>query len=329
MKQLTTLLAVAIAMVVTGLSHTPAQAVDLRMISAWDERYLPVEIMAEEFIDEVNAKSDGQINITRSGPEVVSALEQLQPVGSGAFDLLFGHGGYHAGTTGIALALDTIAPDPDKRREAGVWDFVDQHYREQHNLKLIALPVAGSQGYQIFLREPLSGNGLEGRKIRGTTVYHNLIQQLGGSPVVLGGPEIYSALDKGVVDGAAWAMLGGVNFKWYEVAPYIARPTFGVSTHILFMNLDAWNELSASQQQLLLEEGRQLEHDAIKTFNKVIEEEVATLKSHGVEETRFSQPAEQIQKYWNDGVWDVAMKAPTAADAKAMRELALEAGLTK
>lgn len=317
------------ALIFASAPFTTAQATDFRMLSSWDNRYLPVELMAGAYIEKVRVASNGAINISRVGPEVVNAVEQLQPASAGIFQFLFTHGGYHSGTTGIALALDAIAMDPTKRRESGVWEFVDQHYQKGQNLKLLAIPVAGSEGYQLFLRDPIGEDGLSGRKIRGTALYHKLISELGGSPVVVGAPEIYSSLQKGVIDGAAWAMLGGSNFKWYEVAPYVARPTFGVSSHLIFINLDAWKGLSPEHQQLLLDEGRQLEDTTIALFDKAIAAEMELLKNNGAKITDFKVGKERVEELWNSGVWQVALDGPAGTAAEEFRQLALSKGMTR
>jgi TRAP-type mannitol/chloroaromatic compound transport system substrate-binding protein len=305
----------------------PSHAEELKMISSWDDRYLGTRVIADAFIAEISKATGGKIAIKRSGPEVVPVMQQLQPVSAGVFPLLFSHGGYHAGATGIALALDAVDRDPAKRRESGLWDFVDAHYRK-HNIKVIALPVAGSSGYHYFLRKPVT-DGFKGLKIRGTTLYHRMIASLGGTPVVLPGTEIYTALEKGVVDGAGWALMGGLDYKWYEVAKYVSRPTYGVSTHLILMNRTAWQKLDAATQKIFLDIGRKIETETGIEFDKLIAAEMDELKKRGVQETSLGRSKAEIEKLWSDGVWQVAVSGPAKQDAEAMRKLALEKGLTQ
>src|SRR5436190_767043 len=92
---------------------------------------------------------------------------------------------------------------------------------------------------QIILRQPVGPSGdLQGRKIRGTVTYAGVFNLLGASPVVLAPADIYTSLEKGVVDGAGWPVLGVLDYRWYEVAKYIVRPTFGMLTYPIFMNMD-------------------------------------------------------------------------------------------
>ena len=147
--------------------------------------------------------------------------------------------------------------DPDKRRASGIWDFVDKSYNEI-GPKLIAMPTSGD-GYHMVLKKPIGPRAGSMGQSKGTPVYKALIEHLGGSLVVLPPAEIYSALDKGTVDGAAWPVLGALGFKWYETAGYMMRPRFGDVTHLILMNLGAWNNLSSAQQSALTKVGIDLE----------------------------------------------------------------------
>ena len=72
---------------------------------------------------------------------------------------------------------------------------------------------------------------------------------LGASPVNLPPAEIYPSLEKGVVDGAAWPVIGPLGYRWYEVAKNIMRPSFGVVVHSVFVNLNALEQAVGSAAQ--------------------------------------------------------------------------------
>ena len=82
--------------------------------------------------------SKGELSTSYSGPEVVPTIEQFQPVQSGIFDMLFTIGAYHLGTTAIGAAVDAIDSDPVKRRQHGIFDYVDRHYNKL-GVKVIAI----------------------------------------------------------------------------------------------------------------------------------------------------------------------------------------------
>lgn len=267
--------------------------------------------------------------MTLSGPDAVPPLEQFEPVQAGVFDVLFTHPAYHAGATALPLSIDAIAPDPTKRREAGIIETLDKHY-ETLGLKLIAAPATGSVGFQYVLKEPVDGEpAFAGRKLRGTVSYQPMIEALGGSLVVMGGGEVYSALQTGVVDGAAWGLTGVKDFKWNEVAGYLSRPGFGQVGVMIIMNRDAWNELSAEQQTAIEAAALDLETASIERFDALAVTELADLKELGMKETRFSDAdAEKLEDLWANGVWSIS-EGKAGAEATALREQAKAAGLTR
>ena len=208
----------------TAVIAAPAEADELRMIGAFPEGFVFTEEIAVPFMDAVSEATGGAVTVALTGPDAVPPLEQLEPVQAGVFDLLFTHPAYHAGTTSLGLAIDAVGADPAARREAGIIERLDAHYQDL-GLKLIAAPATGTQGFRYYLKEPIDGEpAFEGRKIRGTVSYHPMIEALGGTGVVMDGGEVYSALQTGVVDGAAWGTTGALDFKWNEVAGYIADP---------------------------------------------------------------------------------------------------------
>lgn len=316
-----------------ALSVLPLPALSklqLRALNAFAPNFVFTREIALPFFDAVRKASAGDVDFKVAGPEVVPFAEQFQPTAAGAFDLLFTHPAYHSGTTAIGLAMDAVAADPEKRRAAGVIDFVDQHYQKL-GLKVLGVVPTGSRGFQYIAKTPLkaASPALAGLKVRGTVSYHPMIKALGGSPVVMGGGEVYSALEKGVIDAAAWGLTGVLDFKWNEVARYYARPGFGQASLYILMNLAAWRNLPADRQKLLADEARALELASVKRFDALAAAEEEDMKKRGMQETRFpAADAARLEELWAQGVWEIA-RAKNGADADAMRKLAVAQGLSR
>ncbi len=318
-----------IVTVALGAPLASSQAAKLKLLTSWNRDNWPTYAVLDQYVKNVGAIGAGKVEISLFGKEVVPPFEQLQPVSAGVFDMLFSHGVYHAGSKGIALVADAIDADVEKRRSSGVWDFIDAYYQKNNNLKLVALSASSSQGYHIFLKEPLSANNdFKGRKIRGTQSYHGVIRLLGGSPVVLPGGQIYSALEKGVVDGAAWPAAGMLSMKHFEVAKYRMRPTFGTSNLGFWVNLDKWKGLSRADQQVLLDAGLKTEREMQGIGDEILAKEDAALDKMGLEYTWLTpENFKRVKATWNTSLWDVANKCCGDA-AEKLRDLARKAGLT-
>ncbi|MEX2453860.1 MAG: TRAP transporter substrate-binding protein DctP [Rhodospirillaceae bacterium] len=319
----------AVAAMISGAAIASASATDLKVLSSWNKDNWPTYAVLEEFEKNVKAIGGGKVNLVISGPEVVPAFEQLQPVSAGVFDILYTHGIYHSGSKGLGFTFDAIGADPEARRKGGLIDYVDQYYQKHNNLKMLGMVANSNSGYHIFLKEPLSANSdFSGRKIRGTLSYHGIIRLLGGSPVVLPGGQIYSGLEKGVIDGAAWPAAGMLSMKHYEVAKYKMRPTFGTTNTGFWVNLAKWKSLSQEDRKILEDAAKKTEIDMLAVGDKILADENAELAKHGVKDTDLTpEMAEKVKMTFQNDMWEIAKKC-CADGSEELRELARKAGLT-
>ena len=320
-KLINGLFAAVVALSVSG----SAEAKDLRILASWDQSYSAVGKVLLPFMDYLESNTTAKLGLTRMGPETVPPFEQLDPVARGLFDMLYTNGAYHFGETAVGMTLDAMKGDTEMLRKAGVWQYVDEQYQKL-GLKLIAV-LYDQNGYHIMLKEPLSDTVLEGLRIRGTPIYHPVIKALGGAPVVLPGSEIYPALERGVVDGAAWPTVGAVAYKWYEVADYMMRPSFGQSAHMVLMNLEVWNSLDETTRTEIVSAARKFELIANTLFDTIGAEEQKTLEAEGMKITTLNaDSAAKLNKAWFTGSLDLAAtKNPVAVEK--VRELAANGGL--
>jgi TRAP-type C4-dicarboxylate transport system substrate-binding protein len=303
------------------------RAADIRLLSSWDKTNPAVGTLAEAFAKDVETATKGDLKFIINGPETVPPFEQLQPVAAGAFQMLFTHAIYHYGTIGSGVGMDAVRGDPESRRKSGMIELLDQHYRKL-GVKVVAVAISATRGYHIVLRAPVNPAGdLQGRKLRGTPSYHQVFSLLGASAVVLPGGEVYTALEKGVVDGAAWPASGVMAMRWHEVAKYMLRPGFGLSHYLMLMNLDAWNRLSDDQRKILGEQGRKMEDTWFREYDRMVQEEEAALIQRWMQVTEMG-PAQKAKVAWAQAQWDLAEKK-SGKDAKDLRELLKRQGLTE
>lgn len=317
-------LAMICAAITTVSLQASAADLNLRLLSSFDARYPGVPLALNPFIEDIEKRSNGNIDVTVSGPEVVNPFEQLAPVSQGAFDILFTVQPYHAGTSSVSLASYALRPLLEEWRSTGVFDFLDKEYA-RHNLKLLAVIANtkdGTGAFQYVLKKPLGDSGdFSGLKLRGNRVYQPMIEFLNGSMVTLPGGEIYSALQRGVVDGAAWPVTGAVDFKWYEVSDHMLRPVFGYSYHFVLANMDKWKSLTDEQRNVLTEAGEAIEKTGTDRLHQRQAEEIAKLKELGMKETHLPpEKAGPAIKRFFEGFWESAAAYKASAEqVKAFR----------
>jgi TRAP-type C4-dicarboxylate transport system substrate-binding protein len=322
-------LVAAAALVIATMSAPVVSATEMRVLSSWDDSQPARRILLRTYLKNVEAASKGDLKFNLSGPETVSPFEQLQPAGSGVFQLLFTHSAYHIGTTPYLIPIDALHGDSKAVLNSGIYDLIDNHYKK-FGLKLVFLVKPKEDtGYQIILRSPIGASGdLQGRKIRGTQTYAGVIGMLHGSPVVLPPGEIYSALEKGVVDGTSWPAIGIMDYKWNEVAKYSMRPKFGSSSYFLLVNLAAWNKLSDSQRAVLTEEGKKIQDYWDPEWVRLIKAEEDALIANGSQFTEVGPELKaKVSAAFEQGLWELAAKTDPKSIAE-LHEFAKKHGLS-
>lgn len=300
--------------------------VSLRLLASVNAPNAAVPELEVPFTKGVIEASKGEIKIQRSGTEVVPPFEQFQPLQAGVFDLLFTVPGYHQAVTGVGTIIDAFKVDTEARREAGLFQWLDDFYKKRYGVRVVAIMPFGR--YQFLLREPLAADGLlTGRKIRSTAAYDGIIRTLGGIPVALPTPETYSAMQKGTIDGAAFVAGIAADFKMHEVAKYMARPLFGNTTVILLANAKKFESLPANLQKVILDEGRKVERRGQSVSETLVRQDTERMQKGGAQTTDFNAAmATKVVQGFNEGVLATAMKT-TPEDVKAYWEFARSKGM--
>lgn len=296
-----------VAGVALALGASTGHAADYRWLNSWDPSQPGVPLLMQPYVKAVEAASKGSIKMNVSGPEAVPAFEQLQPVASGAFQFLFTHGAYHFGASPLLAVIEALGGTTEQRRTSGVIEAVDKHYQKM-GLKLISVPMTIDGGYQIILRKPPTAAGtLQGHKIRGNATYAGVIKMLGGAVVTMPPAEIYTALDKGVIDGFAWTNYGVVEQRVHEPAKHVLRPAFGFGTYAILANLATWNKLTSAEQKIMQDEAVKMEAVWLRESSRLIEAEERTLVSKGLAVAQMGEAQRaQLKRAWSDGLWDLA-----------------------
>jgi len=130
-----------------------------------------------------------------------------------------------------------------------------------------------------------------------------------------------------VIDGAAWPTVGAVAYKWYEVADYMMRPSFGQVSHLVLMNLDTWNGLDDTTRSEIEAAAREFEIEANRLFDDLAAQERETLEAEGMSVTELNEEmAGKLGGAWFSGTMGLAA-SKNAEDAEEIRALATEAGI--
>ncbi|MDD9304174.1 MAG: DctP family TRAP transporter solute-binding subunit [Desulfobacter sp.] len=102
------------------------------------------------------------------------------------------------------------------------------------------------------VRTPEDIKGLKVR-VMNSPAYLDTFKQLGASPVGITFPEIYNALQTGVIDAQENPILTTVLMKFTEVTKYVTRTQHCLTECVIVVSMDYWDSLSPAEQQIFKE----------------------------------------------------------------------------
>lgn len=280
----------------TGGAADAMEPATLRLVAAWPEndKYQNVGLsMLQEQVDEL---SGGQMAIeVVGGPESIAPFDQADAVRSGTIDMAWLSAAYYLPELPEAAVLDYSQLTVEEERESGAWDHLNEIHHERMNAHVLGRGSVGSQ-YSLYTTEPVeSVEDIAGMRVRVSPVYVPFIEALGAEAVTLPPGEIFTALERGVINGFTWPFVGISALQFHEVARYQILPTYWQTDIITLINLDVWEGLSEAQQNVLTEAAIAVEGMTAEAYEELRAEELKILDEAGIEQVEF-QGAE-AEKY--------------------------------
>ena len=233
----------------------------------------PVMISSHDWVNQVNAALPGKLKINYiGGPEVIGRREQWDAAKNGVIDIIFAvFADIQDRAPATASAWLSKCEIPDERG-TGHFAHLDAEMKKL-NLKLLARVQYGN----FFLwvnNNPKKLADLKGLKMRTGSLYDKMMQKLGMVPVTMNSPAVYTALERGVVDGFGWPNIGPRKRGWVKKAKWVIDlPFFGNSNMGAIMNLDKWNALPADVRKTIEDISVKYEPGMVKYYRDAEEAE--------------------------------------------------------
>ena len=222
------------------------------------------------------------------GPEVTAGKEQPAALKRGLIDIILCPT-YYAGIVPEARLLLPANESPDELRKNGGWDLMQEAWLKGMNARILAWGYYGVGKFYLYTgftptANEKTGIDLSGKKIRSTLNYVPLIKAMGGTPVTMAPSEVYTALERGVVDGFVWPEGSVTKYGWHKYVKVRVSPGFFRLGVLTMMNADKFNSLSAEAQNQLSEAGRYMEKESSVVLRKKIDADTRRLMDAGVKE---------------------------------------------
>jgi TRAP-type C4-dicarboxylate transport system substrate-binding protein len=285
-----------------------AQETTLRAVSAFAENTEYVRKL-ESYIKAVNAEGKGSLQITFiGGPKAMPPFEVGNAVRTGVVDIGMSTGAFYTNIMPEADALKLTQLPAAELRKNGAIDLINKIWNEKANMQYLGR-VIDYTPFHLYLTKKIDKPDLSGLKIRVTPVYRDFFQALGATVVQTAPGEVYTALERGVVDGYGWPIQGIFDMKWEEKTKYRVDPGFYSAEVSIIMNLDKWKGLTQAQRNLLTKHAVALEEQAV-TWKKLNDEDTKRQAQVGVQTISFDAAAgkQYYDKAYEVG-WAAAIKA--------------------
>jgi len=265
-----------------------AQAEDtLTAVHAFPETLIYTKSFLE-FVDKVNEAGEGVVQIdVRGGPEAIGMFQQPDAVRDGIVDMVYTPGSFYGGALPEKDALVASNLTAAEARANGGIDLIDQIHQAKMGVKYLGWFDSGVC-YNLWTRNAPefddAGNlKVEGVKLRGNAVYNAFFSDYLGAQVIdLPTTEVYSALERGIVDATGWTQIGLIDLKWNEFLNYRIEPCFFSTDLGVIVNLDKWNSLSPEAQKILQDVAIAHEKDSAEALKAKRDEDFAALEAGGM-----------------------------------------------
>jgi TRAP-type transport system periplasmic protein len=263
-----------------------AQEVTLRAVTAFTEKTTYARPF-ERFIDRVNADGKGVVRINYiGGPKAMPPFEVGNALKGGVVDIANTTGAFYTNLMPEADAWKLAERPMAELRQNGGYDAMAAIYAQKLNAIFLARLVDNNP-FHLYVNKPLAGPDLTGLKLRITPVYRDFFQAMGATVVQTTPGEVYTALERGVVDGYGWPISGVFDLGWNEKTKYRVDPGFYSAEVSVIINRNSWNRLNDAQKGILRKAAEAGEAEAVADFAAENEREIKRQAAAGIETIRF------------------------------------------
>lgn len=258
---------------------------NLKAISAFPKQLLFTKQFLK-YVAKVNKISGAPVKISYvGGPEVTPTRQQGGAIRNGAFDMLMGPPAYYQGAVPEGFALFGANVSPVEARANGGTALLDRIFGKKLNAKFLAWG-SGGVGFHIYLarapkRKADGAIDLSGFKLRSAPPYRAWFSSLGATNVMMTAGEIYTGLERKVVNGFGWPSVGFTDLGLQRFVKFRIDPKVWQLDIVIIMNRDKWNGLSATGKKFMTAQAIAFESESSAAFAKRAISDAAALKKAG------------------------------------------------
>ncbi|RMG03205.1 MAG: TRAP transporter substrate-binding protein [Nitrospirae bacterium] len=231
-----------------------------KMVTTWPPHFPVLGEGADLLAKWISELSGGRLRVqVYGGGELVPPLQAFDAVSQGTVEMGHGAAYYWAGKS-PATQFFTSIPFGMNAQQMNAWIYSGGGLKLWEEVyapfNLIPMPV-GNTGVQMggwFNREINSIKDIKGLKMRIPGLGGKVISKAGGAAVLSAGGEIYTNLERGVIDATEW--VGPYHdylMGFYKVAKYYYYPGWHEPGSVIetFINKKAYEKLPSDLKEII------------------------------------------------------------------------------
>ncbi len=294
-----------------------------RMVTSWPPGFPILQTGAERFAKRVEQMSQGRLTIkVFAGGELVPPLEVFDAVSSGIVHCGHSASYYWAGKCNAAQWFTSVPFGLDAQG-MNVWIYhgggLKLWEKVYDPFNLIPRP-AGNTGVQMggwFNREINSLSDFKGLKMRIPGLGGKVLSKAGGAVVLLPAGEIYTSLERGVIDATEWiGPFHDLRMGFQRVAKYYYGPGWHEPGSVLevMINKKAFYGLPQDLKAIVNAAAAELNVQMLSEFEMKNAQALQTLKKEDKIELKVFPPEvlKALKKLSSETLEEEAAKDPMA-----------------
>jgi TRAP-type C4-dicarboxylate transport system substrate-binding protein len=287
----------------SSVGSKSTKAVELKMGHMNPIEHVQHSMAMAPFSEELAKVTEGRANFTiYPGAALAGPRETYDSIVTGIMDAGWGLQGYTAGKFSVhsVLHLPFMADGTGAELSIVAQKLYDQFpeiQKEYSDVKPLWFHAADPYAIITKGKAVRSYADVKGLKLRAPSVEaKSMIESWGATPVSFPAPEIYDALQKGVIDGALLPIAAIKDFNLFDAVDYVTMGNFNTSLFFVVMNKDSWNKFSPEDQKKMDElSGISMARKSGEAFDYQAKQAEKESKEVGVE--FIALPDAELQKF--------------------------------
>ncbi len=294
-----------------------------RMVTTWPPELPVLQSGAELFAKKVEAMSEGRLKIeVYAGGELVPPLGTFDAVSQGTVECGNSAAYYWAGKM-PACQWFAAVPFGLNAQGMNAWLYSGGGLKLWEEIyapfNVVSRP-SGNTGVQMggwFNKKINTIDDYKGLKMRIPGLGGKVVAKAGGTVVLLAGGEIYTSLERGVIDATEWiGPYHDLRMGFYQAAKYYYYPGWhepGTAIELIF-NKKAYDSLPKDLQRIIDAAASEVNVWGLSEFEAQNGAALDTLvKKHKVQVVRFPEDVlKALRKLAEETVEEEAQKDPQA-----------------